>query len=142
MKDRHPLFKKVNHIGIVVKDLQETLNSYTKGLGIGEEKIVEIPDVQLKIGILKIGEIEIELLQYGNPDLPVVKALNGDRPGLNHICYEVEDFEEAMERLKANGFRLLEGFPRKGVHGRIAFFIPPYSSEERIEILEAESTHG
>lgn len=122
----------------MVKNLREALNSYSEGLDIKVERLVEIPDVQLKIGVLKIGEIEIELLEYGNPELPIVKSLRGDRAGLNHICYEVRDFEEAMDRLKGNGFNLVEGFPRQGVHGRIAFFIPPHSPEERIEILETE----
>jgi len=135
----NPLFlKKVNHIGIVVRSFQEAMNSYSNILGIKIERIVEIPDVQLKIGVLKTGDIEIELLEYGNPDLPIVKALRGDRPGINHICYEVEGFGEVMEKLQANGFKLVEGFPRKGVHGTIAFLIPPHSMEERIEILETE----
>jgi methylmalonyl-CoA epimerase len=132
------MLKKINHIGVVVKDLQEAGKAYQHGLGIHLEKWAEIPDVQLKIGVLKLGEVEIELLEYGNPDLPIVKALRGDRPGINHICYEVEGFAKVLEKLQANGFRLVEGFPRKGVHGTIAFLIPPHSMEERIEILEKE----
>lgn len=123
----------------MVRDFQEAVTLYSSGLGMGLDKTVEISDVQLKIGIFKIGEIEIELLHYENSELPVVKALRGGQPGVNHICYEVEGFEDAMKRLLENGFKLIEGFPRKGVHGRIAFFIPPHSSEERIEILEVEA---
>lgn len=133
------LLKKINHVGIVVKNLQEALNAYSGCLGIKVEKIAEIPDVQLKIGVLKMGEVEVELLEYGNPELPIAKSLRADRPGLNHICYEVEAFDKTMEKMKENGFVLIEGFPRKGVHGRIAFLIPPHSHEERIEILEVES---
>ena len=132
------LLKKINHVGIVVRNLQEALNSYSRGLGIKVDKIAEIPDVQLKIAVLKMGEVEIELLEYGNPGLPMAKSLRADRPGLNHICYEVEAFDKTMETMKENGFVVVEGFPRKGVHGRIAFFIPPHSPEERIEILGVE----
>jgi methylmalonyl-CoA/ethylmalonyl-CoA epimerase len=132
------LLKKINHVGIVVSNLQDALVTYSKGLGIKIERTVEISDVQLKIGVLKMGELEIELLEYGNPELPIAKSLRADRPGLNHICYEVEGFDLALKKLKGNGFTLVEGFPRKGVHGRIAFLIPPHSSEERIEILEVE----
>jgi len=132
------LFKKISHVGIVVKNLQEALNSYSGVLGIKVEKITEIPDVQLKIGVLKMGEVEVELLEYGNPELPIAKSLRADRAGLNHICYEVEAFDKTMAKMKENGFVLVEGFPRKGVHGRIAFLIPPHSPEERIEILEVE----
>lgn len=133
------MLRKINHIGIVVRDFQEALKVYSKGLGMKLERTVEIPDVELKIGVFQMGEIEIELLQHGNPDLPVVKSLRGDRAGLNHICYEVEGFDDTMKRLMENGFKLIEGFPRKGVHGRIAFFIPPHSPEERIEILEVDA---
>ena len=130
--------KKINHVGVVVSNLQDALITYSKGLGMKVERIVEISDVQLKIGVLKMGEVEIELLEYGNPELPIAKSLRADRPGLNHICYEVEAFDKTMEKMKENGFVLVEGFPRKGVHGRIAFLIPPHSPEERIEILEVE----
>lgn len=132
------MLKKINHIGVVVRDFEEARRTYSKGLGMRLDQTLEIPDVQLKIGVFKIGEMEIELLHYGNPELPMVKALRGDRLGVNHICYEVEGFDEVMKKLIENGFKLIEGFPRKGVHGRIAFFIPPHSSEERIEILEVE----
>jgi methylmalonyl-CoA/ethylmalonyl-CoA epimerase len=135
------MFKKINHIGIVVKSLEEAIPIYSKGLGIAPEKVAEIKDVQLKIAVLRIGEIEIELLEYGNPDLPIAKALRGNQPGINHICYEVERLDQTMEKLMATGFSLVEGFPRKGVHGKIAFFIPPHSPEERIEILEVEGNH-
>jgi len=123
----------------VVRDFQEAVTVYSMGLGMKLDKTVEISDVQLKIGVFKMGEIEIELLHYVNAELPIVKALRGDRPGVNHICYEVEGFDDTMKRLIGNGFKLIDGFPRKGVHGRIAFFIPPYSPEERIEILEVEA---
>jgi methylmalonyl-CoA/ethylmalonyl-CoA epimerase len=130
------LLRKISHLGIVVKNLQAALNSYSGCLGIQIERITEIPDVRLKIGLLKMGEVEIELLEYGDPELPIAKSLRADRPGLNHLCFEVEGFDKVLTKLKESGFALVEGFPRKGVHGRIAFLIPPHSSEERIEILE------
>jgi methylmalonyl-CoA/ethylmalonyl-CoA epimerase len=133
------MLKKINHIGIVVRNFEEAQTVYSIGLGMKLIKTVEIQDVDLKIGVIKIGEMEIEILHYGNHKLPMVKALKGDQPGVNHICYEVEGFDDTMKRLMENGFKLIEGFPRKGVHGRIAFFIPPHSPEERIEILEVDA---
>lgn len=135
------MFKKINHIGIVVKSLEEAIPVYSKGLGIAPEKVAEIKDVQLKVAVLRIGEVEIELLEYGNPDLPIARALRANQPGINHICYEVEQFDKTMANLVAQGFSLVEGFPRKGVHGKIAFFIPPHSPLERMEILEVEGKH-
>ena len=135
------MFKRIDHIGIVVKNLGEAISVYSKGLGIEPEKVTEIKDVRLKIAVLRIGEIDIELLEYGNPDLPIAKALRGNQPGINHVCYEVDRLDQTMEKLMTTGFSLVEGFPRKGVHGKIAFFIPPHSPEERIEILEVETKH-
>jgi methylmalonyl-CoA/ethylmalonyl-CoA epimerase len=138
MKKTASLFRKVNHIGMVVRDLSGALDAYCRGFGVEVGKVVGIEDVGLKVGTLSIGGTEIELLEYQNPDHPLVKPLRGDRLGVNHICYEVENFAEAMETLRQAGFDLVEGFPRKGVHGKIAFFAPPGSAEERIEILEVE----
>jgi methylmalonyl-CoA/ethylmalonyl-CoA epimerase len=135
------MFKKINHIGIVVKNLDDAIPVYSKGLGTPPEKVTEIKDVELKVAVLRIGDIEIELLEYGNPDLPIAKALRGNQPGINHVCYEVDRLDQAMEKLMAAGFSLVQGFPRKGVHGKIAFFVPPHSPEERIEILEVEGKH-
>ncbi len=133
------MLKKINHIGIVVKNIEEAISAYSKALGIDPESVTEIPDVRLKACVFRIGDMEIELLHYDNPKIPVVKSLLGDREGLNHICYEVEGLDGAIDRLVKMGFSLVDGFPRKGVHGRIAFFIPPHSREERIEIIEVEA---
>lgn len=135
------MFKKINHIGIVVKSLEEAVPVYSKGLGIVPEKFAEIKDVQLKVAVLKIGEVEVELLEYGDPNLPIAKALRANETGINHICYEVTQFDQTMANLKAQGYSLVEGFPRKGVHGKIAFFIPPHAPLERMEILEVEGRH-
>jgi methylmalonyl-CoA epimerase len=130
--------KKMNHVGIVVRNLDEALEAYSRGFGVEVEKTMEVPNIQLKIGILRIGGMEIELLHYQNPDHPLVKPLQADRMGIHHLCYEVENIEEALETLQTKGFKLVEGFPRKGAHGKIAFLISPHSTEEKIEILETE----
>jgi len=130
---------KVNHIGIMVKDLDRAIETYTQGLGILLEKRMENPDLKLRIGILKIGPLEIELLEFKDPDLPVPKAIRADKPGLSHLCFEVTHLDKTVETLKTKGFQLVEGFPRQGAHGRIAFVIPPHAPEERIELFEIES---
>ncbi len=132
------MIKRIDHIGIIVEDLDKTLRIYSQSLGFKCVEIKEIEDVGLKIAVLRAGELFIELLEYRNSSAELVKALRGNLKGLNHICYEVDHFDETLRKLQAEGFQLISGFPRKGVHGRIAFFIPPHSSEERIEILEVE----
>jgi methylmalonyl-CoA epimerase len=133
------MIKKIDHVGIVVEDLDHALKIYSSLLGLKCVEKREIEDVGLKIAVLQAAEIFVELLEYRNLDSEMVKALRGDKKGLNHVCYEVEQFDEVLKRLEMEKFQLIPGFPRKGVHGRIAFLIPPHSPEERIEILEAEA---
>ena len=130
------LLKKIDHIGIVVSDLEEAVAAYSRGLGIDVERRAEVPAIRLKIAILRVGELEIELLQYEDPDHPLVKSLNVRQAGLHHIGYAVEGFDEVLDSLRANGCVVLEGFPRKGIFGKIAFIAPPHSAQERIEIIE------
>jgi methylmalonyl-CoA/ethylmalonyl-CoA epimerase len=130
--------QKFGHIGIMVNDLDRAIESYTNGLGIVLERRMETPDLKLRIGILRMGPLEIELLEFKDPELPIPKAIRAGKPGLSHLCFEVRRLDESLKELEARGFRLVEGFPRKGVHGRIAFVIPPHAPEERIELLEVE----
>ena len=130
------MFKRIDHIGIVVENLEKAMGTYAEAFGLDCVRQTEIEEVGLRIAVLRAGDLFVELLEYRDQESEMVKSLKGDQKGINHICYAVEQFDETMERLKAEGFQLIEGFPRKGVHGRIAFFIPPHSQEERIEILE------
>lgn len=129
---------KMNHIGIMVRDLDRAIESYTKGLGLVLEKRMELSDLKLRIGILRKGPMEIELLEFGDSDLPIPRAIRADKHGLSHLCFEVHRLDETIRELETMGFRLIEGFPRQGAHGRLAFLSPPHAPDERIELLEAE----
>jgi len=131
-------FKKIDHIGIVVRDLAKAIDAYSAGLGLVAEGTGEIEDVELRVAFLKARDVSIELLEYGNPELPLVELLHGNREGLNHICYEVNNMEEALEKLASRSFKVVPGFPRKGAHGSVAFLIPPHTDDERIEIMEKD----
>jgi len=132
------MIRNIGHIGVMVKDLDQAIESYTKGLGMILEKRTENPDLKLRVGILRMGPLEIELLEFKDPELSIPKAIRADRPGLNHLCFEVHRLDASLKELEARGFRVVDGFPRQGVHGRIAFVIPPHAPEERIELLEVE----
>lgn len=134
-------FKKIDHVGIVVRDLAKAVNAYSVGLNFSTGEIVEIPDVKLRVAVMQVGGIGIELLEYGDPGIPVAALLGAKQAGLNHVCYEVDNIGEAIEELTSSQlFKLVPGFPRKGVRGTIAFLIPLHNDGERIEILEVD--HG
>jgi methylmalonyl-CoA/ethylmalonyl-CoA epimerase len=132
------MIKKVDHVGIIVENLDQALKIYSNTFGLNCVERREIEDVGLRVAVLEAGKVFVELLEYRNLDSEMVKALRGDRKGLNHICYEVEQFDEVLRKLETAEFQLIPGFPRKGVRGRIAFLVPPHSPDERIEILEVE----
>ena len=132
------MIRNIGHIGVMVKDLDQAIESYTKGLGMVLEKRTENPDLKLRAGILRMGPLEIELLEFKDPTLPVPRAIHAGNPGLHHLCLEVSRLDDTISELKAKGFQLIEGFPRQGIHGRIAFVSPPHAPEERIELLEVE----
>ena len=132
------MIKKIDHIGIVVKDLNRMMEIYSKSLGLEFVEIREFKDVPLKVAVYRTGEILVELLEYGKPDAEPARTLRGNQEGLNHVCYEVDRFDETMKKLQETGFQLIPGFPRGGVHGKIAFFNPPPPSRELIEILTME----
>ncbi len=134
------MIKRVDHIGIVVKDLSKALAIYSKGLGLQPKEMKEMKDVPLKAAVLQVGGLFIELIEYGNWNSETTKLLRGDQEGLNHVCYEVKDLEESMRELHGAGFQLVPGFPRGGVHGRIAFLKAPSPSVELIGILQTD--HG
>lgn len=132
------MVKKIGHIGVIVKDLDQAIEAYTKGFGMVLEKRAENPDAKLRAALLWLGSMEIELLEFNDTSLPVPKAIHAERTGLSHLCIEVTELDETIKELKAKGFQLLEGFPRQGIHGRIAFVAPPHAPEERIELLEVK----
>jgi methylmalonyl-CoA/ethylmalonyl-CoA epimerase len=132
------MIRNIGHIGIMVKDIDQAIESYTKGLGMVLEKRTENPDLKLRVGILRMGPLEIELLEFKDPNLPVPRAIHAGKSGLNHFCLEVSHLDDTISELKARGFQLVEGFPRQGIHGRIAFVAPSHAPEERIELLEVE----
>jgi methylmalonyl-CoA epimerase len=132
------MVKTIGHIGIMVKNLDQAIESYTKGLGMVLEKRTENPDLKLRVGILRMGPVEIELLEFSDPLLPVSKAIHAGKSGLSHLCFEVSHLDETIKELEVKGFQLVEGFPRQGIHGRIAFVAPPHAPDERIELLEVK----
>ncbi len=81
------MIRNFGHIGVMVKDLDQAIESYTKGLGMVLEKRTENPDLKQRAGILRMGTLEIELLEFKDPDLPVPKAIHAGKPGLNHFCH-------------------------------------------------------
>jgi methylmalonyl-CoA/ethylmalonyl-CoA epimerase len=130
--------KRVDHIAIVVDNLGDALGVYRDKLGMEATHIETMPDQDVEIGFLPVGDSELELLEPTNPESGIGRYLTRRGEGLHHICLEVEHIEEAMAELKTAGLQLIDEEPRRGASGRIAFIHPKSAHGVLIELLERD----
>jgi methylmalonyl-CoA epimerase len=130
------VIKKVDHIAIVVRSIEEALKTYEEVLGLELADIVEVPEQAVKVAFLPVGESEIELVEPLTVESGIAKFLEKRGEGLHHICLEVDDIEAALRDLRAKGMRLIDRKPRQGAHGRVAFLHPKSTHGVLIELVE------
>jgi len=119
---------KIDHIGIAVKSLAEATQVYEHALGLKVSGYDEIEDQGVRIAMLNIGESRIELLEPTGAESPIEKFMSKRGEGIHHIALVVDDIENALERLKAAGVRLVDSAPRRGAHNTRTAFIHPSST--------------
>lgn len=128
---------KVDHIGIAVKNMDEALKLYRDVLGLKLIDTEVVAEQKVKVGFIPVGDSEIELLESTAPDGPVAKFIESRGEGIQHIALRVENIEQALEELKAKGFRLIDEQPRYGAgNARIAFLHPKATGGILLEISE------
>lgn len=117
--------EKINHIGIAVKNLENSIPLYRDQLGMEFEGTEEVAEQKVRVAFLKIGESRIELLEPTSPDSPVAKFLEKNGEGIHHMAYEVKDIVATLADLKQKGVRLIDEKPRHGAHGSLIAFLHP-----------------
>ncbi len=130
--------KRIDHVAVVVNDLDQALAVYRDALGMPLSAVKTIPEQDVKIGFLPSGDSEIELLQPINPTSGIAQYLAKRGEGLHHICLEVDDIEATLADLKARGTQLIDQTPRRGAYGRVAFIHPKGAHGVLIELLERD----
>jgi methylmalonyl-CoA/ethylmalonyl-CoA epimerase len=131
------MLTRINHIGIAVKSLNDALPFYRDNLGMTFAGIEEVVEQKVRVAMLQVGESKIELLEPTGEDSPVAKFLEKSGPGIHHLAYEVEDIDDAIARLLADGARMIDERPRNGAHGtRIAFVHPKSSNGVLTELCQ------
>jgi len=130
------MIKKVDHVAIAVKDLDEAIKTYENLLGIKPSHIEEVPDQGIKAALLVIGDMEIELIQPIKPDTGVAKFLESKGEGIHHICFEVDDVDKDLESLAGRGVQLIDKQGRKGLAGKIGFVHPKSTKGVLIELAQ------
>ena len=131
------MLTKIDHIGIAVKSLDDSLPFYRDILRMPFAGIEEVAEQQVRVAMLQVGESKIELLEPTSADSPVAKFIEKNGPGIHHLAYEVNDIEAAIARLTAEGARMIDERPRNGAHGtRIAFVHPKSSNGVLTELCQ------
>ena len=130
------MIKKIDHIAIVVYNIEEALQFYEGALGLELTEVKEAPEQAVRIAFLPVGESQIELVEPLSTDSGVARYLEKRGEGLHHICLEVDDIEAALQDLAAQGIRLIDEQPRRGAHGRVAFLHPKSAHGVLIELIE------
>ena len=129
--------KNIDHIGIAVSNLQESLSFWETSLGIEPHGIQEVPEQKLRTAFLPVDGTEIELLESTSADSSVAKFIEKHGEGLHHIAIRVDNIEVALAELKAKGIQLIDETPRNGAGGaRIAFVHPKATHGVLLELCE------
>jgi len=135
--------RRIDHVAIVVRDLEASLRLYRDTLGILPSRVIDFPREGIKIAFLPMGGpggSEIELLEPTNHETGVARFLEKRGEGLHHICLEVPDVERALAELKAAGAALLDESPRPTAEGRGIFLHPKGTSGVLLELVQREGT--
>jgi methylmalonyl-CoA/ethylmalonyl-CoA epimerase len=118
----------VEHIGIAVKNFSEANALYNKLLGVAPYKKEFVESEAVNTSFFKVGGTKIELLEGTTPDSAISKFIEKRGEGIHHIAFEVEDILAEMERLKGEGFILLNEAPKKGADNKLVCFVHPKSA--------------
>lgn len=128
---------KVDHIGIAVKNLDETLSFYTDVLGLELHGTEIVEDQKVRVAFLPVGDTEIELLESTSEDGPIAKFIEKNGEGVQHIAFKVDNIEEAIEYMLSKGMKMIDEKPRYGAGGaKIAFVHPKSSNRVLVELSE------
>jgi methylmalonyl-CoA/ethylmalonyl-CoA epimerase len=129
------MIKKIEHLGIAVKDLSVSIPLYEKLFQTPCYKTESVESEGVKTAFFQIGESKIELLEASNPDSPIAKFLEKRGAGFHHVAFEVSDIDEEIKRLSNEGFQLIHTSPKDGADNkRIAFLHPKASDGLLVEL--------
>ena len=119
---------KIEHIGIAVKNLDESIKFYEGVLGLKCYKIEEVKDQKVKTAFFQVGQTKIELLESTDPEGPIGKFIQKKGEGIHHIAFAVNDINSSLVELKKNNIKLIDETTRKGAEDLDIAFLHPKSA--------------
>jgi methylmalonyl-CoA/ethylmalonyl-CoA epimerase len=131
------MIKKISHIAIVVPKLEDALEFWIDTLGLPLSHVEHVPDQDVDVAFMPSGESEIELMEPIGAESGVARFMSKRGPGIHHICFEVDDIEEMLARIKDAGVPLINEVPTIGTGGKkIAFVHPKGTGGVLVELYE------
>ena len=130
------MITKINHIGIAVNSIEEAVKLYTEVLGLRVKNIEVVEEQKVRTAIIPIGETKIELLESTDPEGPIGKHISARGEGMHHLALEVNDVQDALEKVASQGVRLIDEKPRRGVENTKIGFLHPKGTKVLIELVE------
>ena len=123
------MLKRIDHIGIAVKNLKEAAEKYVALTGNADYETEYVAGQDVDVAMFEVGESKIELLQGRTENSPISKFLEKNREGLHHVAYGVEDIYAVIKELEEKGYRMIDKEPRDGAGGHKIAFIHPKSTQ-------------
>lgn len=127
---------KINHVAIVVEDIDAALDFWQQAFGLRLDHVEEVPSQKSKVAFLPLGESEIELVQPTTSDSGLANFLEKRGEGMHHICIEVEDIDAALAELKSKGVRLINEVPEELPGRKMAFIHPKAANGVLMELYQ------
>ena len=127
---------KVNHVAIVVADIDESLKFWRDAMGIQLHHVEDVPSQKAKVAFLPVGDTEVELVQPTSEDTGAAKFLAEKGGGMHHLCFEVDDCAATLAELKAKGVRLINEVPLELPGRKMAFIHPKSTGGVLVELYE------
>ena len=122
------MIKKIDHLGIAVKSLDEVVAYYEKTLGLKCEHREEVPSQKVRTAFFSVGEVHIELLEPTDPESPVAKFLEKNGEGIHHVAFGTDDVQGQLNQAAGAGCRLIHDKPFDGAGGKLVAFLHPKST--------------
>lgn len=122
------MVKRIEHLGIAVKDMEAANRLFTALLGTGPYKTESVESEKVLTSFFKVGESKVELLESTDETGPIARFLEKRGEGIHHVAFEVENIHESMKELKKQGFQLLNDEPKRGADNKLICFLHPKST--------------
>ncbi len=136
------MFGEIDHIGVAVEDLDESIALYRDRLGMREQHREVVEEFGVEAALLEIGGSHVELLTPTGPESAMAKFLERKGPGMHHVAYRTDDIDAALARMREAGLRLIDEQPRAGIQdSRVAFVHPKSTGGVLTEIVQPAEGH-